>query len=185
MVLDVIGIAIIILFFIRGYMKGFIIAAFSVLAILLGIICSLKLSHKLADYLLCKGWVTSGWSQVISYVVLFIGVVLVVRAIANAIEAALKLAMLGMVNRLVGGILYLFLAAIVWSIFLWIFNQLHVIKPETIAASKTYSWFAPIAPWVFEHIGKVWPFAKNIFADLQHFFGNVNKTLPDHVGPLR
>lgn len=185
MVLDIIGIAFIILFFIRGYMKGFIIAAFSVLAILLGIICSLKLSHTLADFLLRKGWVTSGWSQVISYIVLFVGVVLLVRTIANIIEASLKLAMLGFVNRLAGGLLYVFLAAVVWSTFLWIFNQLHAFTPETLAASKTYKWFSPVAPWVFEHIGKVWPFAKNIFTDLQHFFGSINQQLPDHVGPAR
>lgn len=185
MVLDVVGIAIIIVFFIRGYMKGFIIAAFSVLAILLGIICSLKLSHTLADYLLRKGIVTSGWAQVISYIVLFLGVVLLVRTIASAIEASLKLAMLGLVNRLAGGLLYVFLGAVIWSTFLWIFNQLHAITPETLAASKTYKWFSPIAPWVFDHIGKVLPFAKNIFADLQHFFGTVNQQLPDHVGPVR
>lgn len=41
MALDVIGIILIVLFFIRGYMKGLIVALFSVLAILLGIVCVL------------------------------------------------------------------------------------------------------------------------------------------------
>ena len=185
MALDLIGVTLIILFFIRGYMKGFIIAAFSVLAILLGIICALKLSHTLAAFLFEKGLITSGWGQLISYIILFIGVVLLVRLVARAIEAALKLALLGFVNKLTGGILYAFLGAIIWSTLLWICNQMHIITPETIATSKTYSWFAPLAPWFFEHVGKVWPFAKNIFADLQHFFESVNQKLPDHVGPAR
>lgn len=182
MVLDVIGILFIALFFIRGYMKGFIIAAFSLLAILLGIICALKLSHLLAVFLFDKGIVTSGWAQLVSYVVIFIGVVLLVRLIAKAIETALKIAMLGLVNKLIGGLLYAFMAAVIWSSLLWIGNQMHLITPETIAASKTYSWLAPMAPWVLEHIGSVLPFAKNVFTDLQHFFHSVNQKLPQHVG---
>jgi membrane protein required for colicin V production len=185
MALDLIGITLIIVFFIRGYMKGFVIAAFSVLAILLGIICALKLSHTLAAWLLEKGIITSGWGQLISYIILFIGVVLLVRLVAKALEATLKLVLLGFVNKLTGGILYAFLGAVVWSTLLWICNQMHIIAPETIAASKTYTWFTPLAPWFFEQVGRRWPFAKNIFGDLQHFFNSVNQKLPDHVGFAR
>jgi membrane protein required for colicin V production len=185
MVLDLIGIILILLFFIRGYMKGFIIAAFSLLAILLGIICALKLSHILAKYLFDKGIITSGWGQLISYIILFIGVVLIVRLIAKALETTAKAAMLGWVDKGIGGLLYAFLAAVVWSSILWISNQMHLISPETIAYSKTYKYLSPLAPWVFKHIGALLPFAKNVFGDLQHFFEHVNQKLPDHVGADR
>src|ERR1017187_7441977 len=98
MILDVIGIILILLFFIRGYIKGIILAAFSVLAILLGILCALKLSQTLSTWLLAKGYISSGWVQVISYVLLFIVVVLIVRLIGKLIEKAMDGLMLGMVN---------------------------------------------------------------------------------------
>lgn len=79
MALDIIGIILIILFFIRGYMKGIIVAAFSLLAIVLGAICALKLSHLLAEWLFKKGYITSGWGQLISYIILFLVVVVLVR----------------------------------------------------------------------------------------------------------
>lgn len=182
MALDILGITIVIIFFIRGYMKGIIVAAFSLLAIVLGIICALKLSGILAAYLLGKGIITSGWAQLISYVVLFLGVVILVRFIARLIEKSVQAVFLGLVNKLIGGLLYAFMAALVWSSLLWLCNQMHIISPETIASSKTYGYFMPIAPWVFEHIGKVLPFAKNIFTDLQHYFEGVNQHLPEHVG---
>lgn len=185
MILDVIGITFIILFFIRGYMKGFIIAAFSLLAIILGIICALKLSHALAVFLFDKGIVTSGWAQLVSYIIIFVGVILLVRLIAKAIETALNLVMLGLVNKLFGGILYAFTAAFIWSSLLWLFNQMHLISPETIAASHSYKWFTPVAPWVCTHLGHLLPFAKNTFADLQQFFNHVNQKLPQHVGAAR
>ena len=65
MLLDVIGLILIALFFIRGYTQGLIVAAFSVIAILLGILCALKLSQSLSAWLLANHYVTSGWVQLI------------------------------------------------------------------------------------------------------------------------
>lgn len=175
MAIDVIGIILIVLFFIRGYMKGIIVAVFSLLAIILGIICALKLSEWLAQWMLEKGWITNGWGQVLSYLILFFGVVLLVRIVAKAIEGSARLAMLGMVNGLIGGVVYALMAAIVWSCMLWVGSQTGLIKPEMIAQSKTYSYISPLAPWVFDHVGDVLPFAKDVFKDLSGFFDKLGK----------
>ncbi|HXS36929.1 MAG TPA: CvpA family protein [Flavipsychrobacter sp.] len=185
MLLDIIGITLVIILFIRGYRKGIIVAAFSLLGFILGIICALKLSHTFASWLFDKGIITSGWAQVVSFIVLFIVVVLLVRLLAKAIDSVVNAVFLGFISRLLGGLFYAFIAAVIWSTLLWIANQMHLISPETIAHSKTYSWFTPVAPWVCDHVGKVLPFAKHIFSDLQHFFENVNQKLPQHVGPHR
>jgi len=182
MILDVIGIILIILFFIRGYSKGFIVAAFSVLAILLGILCALKLSQSLATWLLAKGYVTSGWVQVISYVLLFVAVVMIVHLIARLVEKAAEGLMLGMVNKLTGGIFYAFLGAVLWSSLLWIGGRMHIIAYETINASKTYPWLSRLAPWFFEQAGKLLPFVKDTFDKLSHFFDTVNQKNPGDVG---
>lgn len=181
MALDIIGISLILIFFIRGYMKGIIVAVFAMLAIVLGIICSLKLSSLLATYLLEKHIVTSGWAQLASYVVIFIGIVFLVRLLAKAIESSFEAVMLGWVNKGIGGLLYAAMATMVWSSFLWIANRMQLIEPDTIAASKTYPYLSQVAPWVFEHIGKLWPMVKDIFHDLGTFFDKVNGQIPDHV----
>lgn len=181
MALDVTGLIIILLFFIRGYMKGFIVAAFSVLAILLGFLCALKLSGAFAAWLLERGYTSSGWAPVISYAVLFIGVVLIVRLIARLIEKALEGLMLGLVNKLAGGLLYAFLGMVLWSSFLWIGSRMNLISPVTIAASKTYGWLTGVAPWFCEKAGALLPFVKDGFDKLEHFFDTVNKQ-PADVG---
>lgn len=182
MILDAIAIILIVFFFIRGYRKGFIVAAFAIIAILLGVICALKLSAKLAAFLLEKNIVTSGWAQIVSYIVLFIGVVWLVRIGGKLIEKTVEAVWLGLFNNLAGGIIYAVMAIIVWSSCLWIGNQAHLFTPETIAGSKTFAVLSPVAPWTFEHIGAVLPLAKGLFADLQHFFDQVNNHLPEHVG---
>lgn len=179
MALDITGIIIILLFFIRGYMKGLIMAAFSVIAILLGILVALKLSQSFATWLLVNDYITSGWAQVISYVVLFIGVVLLVRLIGKLLQKAVEGIMLGIFNKLAGGILYAFLGAVLWSSLLWIGAKMLVISPQTIEASKTYSWLSLLAPWFFEQAGKLLPFVRDTFANLESFFSTINGQAAD------
>src|ERR1043165_3057900 len=112
MMLDIIGITLLLLFFYRGFRKGIIVALFSMLGVLLGMICALKLSHSLAGYLFAKGWVTSAWAQIISYVFLFAGVILLVRLGARLIERTFEAIMLGLVNRIAGGLLYAFIVSV-------------------------------------------------------------------------
>lgn len=185
MILDAIGIILVIALFVRGYRKGIIVAAFSLLSIIIGMLCALKLSGKVAGLLMDYGISSSGWAPVISYIILFLGIVWLVRAGGKLIEKTADAVWLGLFNNLIGGLLYAVMGAIIWSSCLWLGNQAHFFTPETIAASRTFPWFSPIAPWVFEHIGNVLPFAKNLFGDLQHFFDRVNQQLPDHVGTHR
>lgn len=175
MALDVTGLIILVLFFIRGYTRGLVVAAFSVLAILLGIVCALKLSQAFATWLLAHNYVTSGWAPLLSYLILFTGVVLLVRLAAKLIQKALEGMMLGTVNKLAGGLLYTFMGAVLWSTLLWIGGHMGIISAETIAQSKTYSILAALAPWLFAHIGVVLPFARDVFSNLQEFFDGLQK----------
>jgi len=180
--LDFLTITILIIAFVRGYLKGIVVAIITTLGVILGIMISLKLSGILGAWLLEKGWASSGWVQIISYAILFIIVLLLVRLLAKAIKGALKLVMLGWIDGICGGLLYMILATIVFSSVLWLCNQMHLISPETIAHSYTYKYMEPLAPWVFDHIGAVLPFFKTVFSDLKEFFQHLNQTLPEHVG---
>lgn len=172
--LDVAGIIIILVFFIRGYIKGLVLAIFSVVAILLGVLCALKLSQSFASWLLANGYASTPWAQVVSYIVLFIGVVLLVRLIGKMTEKALEGMLLGTVNKLLGGLLYAFLGAVVWSSLLWIGARAHIIPEKTIRDSVTYSSLSLLAPWFFDVAGSLLPFAKDTFAKLGHFFDTLN-----------
>jgi membrane protein required for colicin V production len=182
MTIDIIALILLILLFVRGYRKGIIVALCSVIAILAGLTCAMALSAKLAIYLQDKGYVSSGWAPILSYVVLFIAVVWLVRLLAKLIDNFSNSILLGWVNKSIGGLLYALTGMVVYSSLLWLCRYAHILPAETLVHSKTYPYLEPIAPWVFEHIGRVLPFAKDIFADMRDFFDGVNQKLPEHVG---
>lgn len=185
MTIDLIAITLAILLFLRGYSRGIIVAIFSVLAILLGITCALFFSAKLSNFLLEKDWVASSLAPIISYAILFFAVLWLVRLLAKLIDGFTSSILLGWVNKSIGGILYVALGMILYSSALWLCDGAHLVSPETKVKSKSYNYIAPMAPWVFAHIGEVIPFAKETFKDMRHFFDGVNQTLPEHVGTPR
>jgi membrane protein required for colicin V production len=82
--------------------------------------------------------------------------------------------MLGWLNRLGGIILYILIYFFIFSILLFYANQLHLLKPETLAASVTYPWIQPIAPKIMSVMGAVVPLFKDMFDQLLQFFQNVS-----------
>ena len=53
-----------------------------------------------------------------------------------------------------------------------------MISQETIDKSRTYSWLQPIGPYVIDGLGKFIPFFKDLFHQLEEFFGKVAKEIP-------
>lgn len=163
--LDLITATVLVLGFLRGYRKGLVVAVFSFVAVLLGVLVALKLSHLLAAWLVAQG-AGSAWAPMVAYVLLFVGVGFLVRQGARMVEGLTKAVMLGLVNKLAGGVLYAFIGAVVWSSVLWLAARVGVVSAETKAASTTYAYLEPLAPATYEKVGVVLPFARGIFSEL-------------------
>jgi membrane protein required for colicin V production len=86
--------------------------------------------------------------------------------------------MLGLFNRLGGVLLYAAIYTIVFSVLLFYAEQVRLVKPETKEKSVTYEFVQPWGPKAMNAMGAVIPIFKDMFTDLQEFFGNVAKKAP-------
>jgi membrane protein required for colicin V production len=173
MIIDIIFLLLLAIAIIKGISRGFIVAVFSFLAIIIGVAAAMKFSYIVANWLEASFNTGKAWLPFISFLVVFIGVILLVRWIANLIQAALNVTMLGWLNKLGGVVLYVLLFVAVYSIVLFYLTKINLIKPETIATSRAYSFIEPFGPKVVDLLGTVIPIFKNLFQQLSDFFGNV------------
>ena len=178
MILDIIVAVILILAIIKGYRQGLIVALFSFIAFFIGLAAALKLSVVVADYLGKSVKVSDKWLPIISFAVVFLIVVLLVRLGARFIQKTVELAMLGWLNRLGGILLYTGLYILIFSILIFYADQLGFIKPETKSESVTYSYIQPWGPKLMDGLGKIIPVFKGMFQDLEDFFNAVSKQVP-------
>jgi membrane protein required for colicin V production len=173
MIIDILYVVAGIFALLRGFKRGLIVGLFSLVAVIIGLAAALKLSAVVAGYIGKAVKVSEAWLPLVSFIVVFIIVILLVRLGANAIEKIVELAMLGWLNRVGGMLLYLVLYTIVFSVLLFYAEQMHLIKPETIQSSRLYSFIQPWGPEVINGLGRFLPFFKNLFVELQDFFEKV------------
>lgn len=173
MLLDILLLIALIFALFKGYQRGLIVGVFSFLAIIIGLAAAIKLSALVAGWLGENVKVSEQWLPVISFVIVFIGVVLLVRIGANIIQRTLEMGMLGWANRLGGMIFYAALVIVVFSVLLFYATEMELLKPNARENSMTYAWIEPWAPKIVGGIGEVVPFFKDMFGELKEFFGQV------------
>jgi membrane protein required for colicin V production len=175
--IDIIFAIIIIIACIKGYQKGLIIALFSIIAFIIGLAAALKLSAIVAGWLSSNVNVSARWLPFISFALVFLAVVLLVNWGGKIIEKTFQMALLGWVNRLGGIIFYAALYIIIFSVFLFYAEKIHLLEPATIQSSQTYSFVQPWGPIVIDSFGKIIPIFKDMFKELETFFDTIGNKI--------
>lgn len=157
----------------KGLRNGLIVALFSLLGVIVGMAAAVKLSAVAATYIGRAVNISERWLPVVAFIVVFVAVLLLVRLGARAVQGVVEVAMLGWLNRLGGVVFYALLYIFVFSIVLFYLTQIHFIKEETEQASAVYAFIEPLGPKVIEGLSTVVPLFKNMFAELEVFFGGV------------
>ncbi len=173
MLIDLVYIIIILLAVFKGYSKGFVVAVFSFLAIFIGLAAALKLSAFVAVWLGKSTNLGERLLPILSFALVFIGVAVLTRIVAKLIEKTLQLALLGLVNRLAGILLYAILYTIVFSIILFFADKIDIVKQETKASSYTYLFIQPWGPKAISVFSEVIPLFRHTFEQLENFFDGV------------
>lgn len=178
MFIDIIFLLLMLVAVFKGYSKGFIVALFSIVGFIAGLAAALKLSAFAAEKLSGTFNATGKWLPVISFLLVFIAVVLLVRLGAKLLQSSIEIALLGWVNRLAGVVLFALLYAILFSVFLFYAVQLNIFSAESIAASNVYPYIQPLGPKVINSLGTVIPWFRDMFDQLQHFFETIPPAAP-------
>jgi membrane protein required for colicin V production len=175
MLIDLVFLLLMILAIFKGYSKGFIVAIFSLLAFIIGLAAALKLSATVADSLRHNMNIGGYWLPILSFALVFVGVIFIVRWGAALLKKGVSIAFMGWLDALAGILLYAILYLMVYSVILFFATRIYLISAEAQAASKTYSYIAPFGPRVMSGLGKVIPFFSHMFSDLSSFFKGVSQ----------
>ena len=178
MSIDIVFLLLMLLACVKGLRKGFIIALFYVVGFIAGLAAAIKLSAIVAQKLSSDLNTSGKWLPALSFLLVFIVVVILVNLGARLIQKSFEMVMLGWLNKIAGMLLYALLYCILFSIFLFYATHLYFIKEQTIAASQVYPYIQPLGPKVINSLGSMIPFFKDMFNNLENFFGKLPSKLP-------
>lgn len=156
---------------ILGYKKGFIGSLFSFVGWFLALAVALKWSRVFTLYL--QNWWSSHSKLLpfVAFILLFVGVIILVELLAKVLQKSFSTVGLDFVDKSLGMIVWCFTLLILLSVMLWFADQMQWLSADLKVTSGTYKYIAPIAPNVFDGLGKLIPWFKDLFLQLQHLIG--------------
>lgn len=157
--IDLILLAILAYALIRGMMRGFVME----MAGLFGIVISLFVAKNFSDLIMSKLLEAFGMQQetshLVSFFIVFLLAMIGVRFLAALVNRLVSFAMLGWLNKLLGGIFSAVKYALILGVALYGFDKLndyaHLISEETIAQSKLYEPIKSLSGIVFKQTDKI------------------------------
>ena len=178
MLIDVLLVAVLLFAIFKGLRKGFIVAVFSFIAFIVGLVAALKLSTVVAAYLDDSVNISARWLPFLSFALVFLLVVVLVRLLAAVVESTVEMAMMGWVNRVAGVMLYAVLYIVIFSVLLFFATEMSFLDEETLQESASYEYISPAGPLVIDAIGSLLPWFRDMFGELQEFFTRISEQVP-------
>lgn len=149
-ILDIFIIAPIVLGFVFGLFKGLIKELISLAAIVLGIFGAKFFEPKVSQLLLSAFDIQPGIARAVSYLLLFIAIVVLLLIVANILDKLFSAIALGGLNKFLGGLFGALKFALIVSVFLNVFETFNsrfgFVKEETKKESLVYGSMIKFGP---------------------------------------
>ena len=134
----------------KGFTKGLIIEAASIIALGLAIWGGVKFSDFLTGYIHEHFSWNTKYLPVVSFAIIFLGILIGVYAIAKLLERVVKAVALGFVNKLAGGIFGMLKFGLILSVIIFVLNAIEknveLVPSEVKQNSLLYEPVGKIAP---------------------------------------
>jgi membrane protein required for colicin V production len=145
------------IFFIRGIFRGFVYELITVIGLILGYIISITYLSLLAGFILTFfPSIPQSIVNIVSFFILFVGTNLILRLVANLLTKTLKIAMLGWLNRLLGGCTGMLKSLIIMSIMVFVINLIpfssSLLEKIEVQTSVLYPALELLGPRLYEEI---------------------------------
>ncbi|MBK6267036.1 CvpA family protein [Marivirga sp. S37H4] len=154
-----------------GFRKGLLLEIVSLVAFVLAIVGAFKLLdfgiELLQPYF--EKWDTA--LPIISFIVLFIAILLIVNLIGKIVKKVLDMTLLGGLDNFAGAVLGLLKWAFGVSLVLWMAESVDVsISAEMAEGTYIYPTVASFAPFVLDLFSAYLPFIQEVFDSLKSKF---------------
>jgi membrane protein required for colicin V production len=161
--LDIAILSISALFFIRGIFRGFVFELVTVVGLILGYIISITYLSLLAGFILSFfPSFPESIVNLVSFFILFVGTNLLLRMVAKVITKTLKIAMLGWLNRLLGGLLGMLKSIIIMSILVFVVDMIPfsstLLEQIEVQTSDLYPLLNALGPRLYTEIQQITAF---------------------------
>jgi membrane protein required for colicin V production len=162
--LDILTGTLFIIAILQGYKNGLIRAVISFFSLYIGLILAFQFAGWVANQLKEHTKIASHWLPFISFLIILILVLLVLKWISNFLQQTAEWLMLGWLNKLLGILLYGLIYFTILSAILYFLEVLGVFEAVHLKEAYAYKYLNEWWPYCMDKIGGIIPSIKNSIA---------------------
>lgn len=136
----------------KGLTSGFIMEIARLVALITGVYLAVRFAQELSEYVYQNSDITNEFLPILSFAIIFVGVVLLVHFFAKAIEQLAKAVALGWANKAAGAAFGVLRMTFILSIVIMMLSRFELLdkfnRGETAGKSFLYSPVTQLAPFI-------------------------------------
>ena len=169
MFIDIILVLIIVVALYKGWTKGLIMALFVFVSYFLALALAFQFSGMVQGWLWKGEAAQSRWYGFLAFAIVLIAAIILIRILGKLVEKLAEAAMLGIVNRILGMLLFVFIYCSLFAVVLVFIESitnsgLAPAAPETAEYSSiSMRYLLKLGNWVITNFSEWLPAMKNLF----------------------
>jgi membrane protein required for colicin V production len=144
-------------------------AVVSFVSFFIALALALQFSGWVEGYLKQQTDSNNDWISFLAFLLVLIGAMIGIRILGKIIEKSVELVMLGLVNRLAGVVLFIFIYLSLFAVLMVYLKQFEIVGNDTAIHSKSYTYIINFGGWVIDFFAEWLPAIKNLFNDTKEF----------------
>ncbi len=178
--LDIIILVILAIGAFSGYRQGLFIGILSIVAFFVAIVMAFQLMDWGAEILATKVDNLTFMLPFIAFLIIFTGVVLIIRGLAFLVKKTLDFTILGSLDNVAGAVLGILKTGVLLSLLLWVSNSFeYSISKTWINESTIYLYIEPLAPIAINYLDEYTPIIKEAVSKIQELVEKASHATSD------
>lgn len=141
----------------KGLRKGLLAAILNLLGYFIALALAVSFSNQLTKLLVQLSGISGFWVPIVSFMLIFIGVILIVQRLIALLNKGVEFVMLGWLNKLGGVLFYMALYTLILMIFFYCFSFIPFILNGYLNHSICYKLLHDKMPVIIHFIENLFP----------------------------
>jgi len=159
----------------QGYSRGIISTVFNLVLYVFGFVLAFKMAPTMTTILQSMFHSENPTMFLAGFLVNLLIIMLIVRSAARGLEGAMRMAYLGVINQVAGGVAMGGFLVVVYSVLVWFGSKVHFINEATILDSKTYPILEPIPTKAKDMAIRMKPLALDVWGSSMNWMDRLDK----------
>lgn len=166
--LDILTGTILIIALLQGYKNGLIRALVSFMSLFIGLVVAFQFAGWVSVQLKAHTKIASHWLPFISFLMVLILVLLILKWTSRLLQQTAEWLMLGWLNKLLGILLYGFIYFTMLSAVIYFLQALGVVEYAQMKTTYSYTYLQKWWPYCMEKMGTLLPSIKQTIASFSN-----------------